>query len=244
MSLSFHTPFSIAKSQTIAPEWTKTWIVLWVSLISGCASFPEYKTAKIDSIPVSKTTSTEKPSAYLPLKFLSNLNGDQAPNLESTTPLPMLRQIVEKAANDSALFNSFTFESFQAKNVDYVLQIEVKNYGSLGKAAGAGFITGLSLFVIPSAATDNYSLVAKLHDGDGKLLKTYSYEDAITTWFGIWLIPMAGNTPNDAFQSVMDNMLKTLFRDLVKDNVLIKPKTSTVDKPLSFKLPTTQIKIL
>jgi len=58
-------------------------------------------------------------------------------NTEYTAPLPKLRQIVEESANEAALFKSTTFESFQAKNADNVLQIEITRYE-------AGF-TGMNL---------------------------------------------------------------------------------------------------
>jgi len=201
--------------------YRKTILVLLVSIVTGCASFPDYRIGKIDAITPSKEPISTKPSVYLPLKFMSNLSsGDKDSDVESTAPLPILKKIVEKTANESAIFQSLTFESFQAKNVDYILQIEMTNYGSKGKAVGAGLITGLTLFVVPTAATDNYKLLAKLYDKDGKLLKTYSYDDSISTWFGIWLLPVAWKTPKDAVQELWENMFRAMFRDLAKENIL------------------------
>jgi hypothetical protein len=44
--------------------------------------------------------------------------------------------------------------------------------------------------------------------------------DAFVTWFGIWLLPVAGKTPNSAIEEVLGNMIRTLFRDILKDDLL------------------------
>jgi hypothetical protein len=195
------------------------WIALLAFITAACASFPENRLPKVDGIATQAQVSS-KPSAYLALRFMVDFSGGEKPGVEAIGPLPMLRQVVEKVATESALFRSYTFDSFQAKDTNYVLQIEMTNYGSLGKAAGAGLITGLTLFLIPTAATDNYKLTAKLFDRNGQLLKTYSYDDGVTTWFGIWLIPMAGNTPQSVVLGVWENMIRTLFRDVLNDGLL------------------------
>lgn len=195
------------------------WIGLLAFITMACASFPENRLPKVDGISTQAQVSN-KPSAYLALRFMVDFSGGEQPGVETIGPLPTLRQVVEKVATESALFRSYTFESFQAKNMDHVLQIEMMNYGSAGKAAGAGLITGLTLFLIPTAATDNYKLTAKLFDRNGQLLKTYSYDDGVTTWFGIWLLPMAGNTPQSVVLGVWENMIRTLFRDVLNDGLL------------------------
>jgi hypothetical protein len=191
-----------------------------VPLLAGaCASFPEDRMPKVTDVP-SQARFANRPSVYVPLRFMVDLSGGEGPGHENSGPLPMLRELVEKTAKDAALFRSLTFESFQAGGVDHVLQLEILNYGSGGKAAAAGFITGITLFIVPTAATDNYKLTAKLFDGNGQLLKSYSYDDAFVTWLGIWLLPVAGNTPKSAMEEVLGNMIRTLFRDILKDDLL------------------------
>jgi hypothetical protein len=136
------------KRKLLFGKWTTIFRVLWLmflaSLVTGCASFPEYRTPKVETTAINKELIRNKPSVYMPLKYMSNLSsGDEKANTESVAPLPRLRRIVEKTANELAVFQSFTFESFQAKNMDYVLEIEMLNSGSKGKAVAAGFITGL-----------------------------------------------------------------------------------------------------
>ena len=194
-------------------------LVLAALFTVACASFPAERIPKVDAVP-SQARFANRPSAYIPLRFMVDLSGGEKPGHEVNGPLPTLRELIEKTAKDAALFRSLTFDSFQAAGVDHVLQIEITNYGSAGKAATAGFITGLTLFIVPTAATDNYKLTAKLFDGKGQLLKTYSYDDAVTTWIGIWLLPLAGKTPKSVTADVLENMVRTLFRDIVNDDLL------------------------
>ena len=203
--------------------WSATCRAAGLGLVTlfatACASFPAERMPKVDEVP-SQQRFPNKPSVYVPLRFTVDLSGGENPAREVTTPLPMLRQAVERIAAEAALFRSLTFESFQAKDVDHVLQIDLTNYGSAGKAAAAGFITGLTLFLVPTAATDNYKLTAKLFDANGQLLRTYSYDDAITTWLGMWLLAVAGKTPKSAAEGVWENMIRTLYSDIVNDGLL------------------------
>lgn len=195
-------------------------ILLVVISLTACASFPAYQTPKVGTLSVEHTWVSDKPSVYIPLKFLVDLSDGQNPGMEMTAPLPELKQVVKRTAQEADLFHDFTFESFQAGNADYVLQIAITDSGDIRKAMGAGIITGASVFLIPSAATDNYNVTANLYDADGQLLKSYSYDDKVTTWFGIWFLPMASHTPKEASMGVCENMIRRLFRDLSEDGLL------------------------
>jgi hypothetical protein len=192
---------------------------LVVALTAACASFPADRLPRVDEVP-SQGQFSNRPSVNVPLRFMIDTSGGAQPAREVNGPIPTLRQVVEKVATDAALFRSVTFDSSSATDADYVLRIDITNYGDIGKATAAGVITGLTLFIVPTAATDNYKLTAKLFDSGGQLLHTYSYDDAVTTWIGIWLLPVAGKTPRSAIESVWENMIRTLFRDILKDRLL------------------------
>lgn len=142
-------------------EWAKTMTWNGIKPISG--SVANELDMQLDNV------------RHIPISFLTNLSsGDEKGYVESAAPLPTLKRLIEKTANDLSLFKEYSFETFQAQNMDFVLKIEMLNHGSAGKAAGAGLITGLTLFVIPSVAKDNYTLTGKVYDKSGKLLKTYT----------------------------------------------------------------------
>jgi hypothetical protein len=196
-----------------------TYLACLALVAVSCASFPENKMPLVADLP-DQSRFTSKPSVYFAIRFVSDLSGGKEPPRENAAPLPRMREILGRVSKEASMFGSYTFESFEATKTDYVLQIEITNYGSLGSAVGAGLITGFTFFLIPTAGTDNYRLDAKLLDRDRKILKTFSYEDAITTWFGIWMLPLAGKTVDEAFGAVFENMTRTLFRDLLRNQLL------------------------
>jgi hypothetical protein len=196
-----------------------TYLACLALVVISCASFPENRMPLVTDLP-DQSRFTTKPSVYFAIRFLSDLSGGKDPPLEKTLPLPRIREIVERVSKEASMFGSYTFESFEATKADYVLQIEVTNYASGGGAVAAGFITGLTFFLIPSAVSDNYRLDAKLLNRNRDVLKSYSYDDAITTWLGIWLLPLAGKTPEHAFDAIFENMTRGLFRDLLRDQLL------------------------
>jgi hypothetical protein len=116
-----------------------------ITFVTGCASFPVYKIPKVEISAANKQSIHYKPTIYISIRFMQNLSsGDGKSNVEVTQPLPRLKHIVEKTAHELEIFNRFSFESHHAKNMDYILEVEMLNYGSGGAAFLSGFITGLS----------------------------------------------------------------------------------------------------
>jgi len=201
------------------PGLRLTYLACLALMVISCAAFPENKMPLVTDLP-DQSRFTTKPSVYFAIRFLTDLSGGKDPPSENTLPLPRIRDVVERVSKEASMFGSYTFESFEATKADYVLQIEITNYGSVGGAVAAGLITGFTFFLVPSAVSDNYRLDAKLLNRNRDVLKTYSYDDAITTWLGIWLLPLAGKTPKDAFDAILENMTRALFRDLLRDQIL------------------------
>jgi hypothetical protein len=188
-------------------------------MISGCASFPSGKLPVVSELP-DQSSFTRKPSMYFTLRFVSDLSGDQHPPLEFPENHLRAQRIIDRVVREAAMFDGYTFQSFGPAAAEYGLQVEFLNYGSHSRAMGAGLITAYSLFLIPSAVSDNYRLEAKLLNQRGEVLKTYRYEDTVRTWFGVWMLPVCGKSSRKAFDSVIENMTRSLLRDLLRDEVL------------------------
>jgi hypothetical protein len=82
------------------------------------------------------------------------------------------------------------------------------DYGSAGAAVAAGALSGATLGIISGAATDNYRLTVKVAERNGNALKTYEFEDAVQSWFGIWFVPGVAGLTEDLFPAVFENMLR------------------------------------
>ena len=107
---------------------------------------------------------------------------------------------------------------------EYHLAIKIHNDGNRVVAALTGFMSGLTLTILPGYARDDYTLIAEL-SRDGNVLKTYEYKDHVTTWTQLFMI-FAFNNFNKAGKvagQVCDNMVWNLLYDIQEDNVL-KPR--------------------
>jgi hypothetical protein len=84
----------------------------------------------------------------------------------------------------------------------------------------SGFICGLSLFVIPAYARDDYILTVDVKKGE-EVLKQYQYKDHLNTWIQLFLVFMTPtHHPDKVVREVMDNMLLKFLYDLESDKIL------------------------
>jgi hypothetical protein len=191
---------------------------LALSLLAGCASFPG------DQVPETQIPSVtqyqQKPGVYVDFTFFGG-----EPNSPSAVPMPqardMLKPRLEQLLADSKLFSHYTLDSFQKQPGDYTLRLKVYNHGSVGAAMASGFLTGFSLFVIPGSAKDEYRMSAELLGPDGQQVTQRSNDESVRTWMGIWFLPLAGNTPQEAITDAFSRQFNALLKELV-DNQSLK----------------------
>ena len=192
-------------------------VVATYTLLNGCASFPQNEMAQVQQMPtVAKYKN--KPSVYIDFKFFRGSPDSNA--VEITTAKDKLIPTIEQVVADSKLFRHATFDEFEKEKTGYTLKLHVYNHGDTGAAAASGFITGLTLGIIPGAATDKFTLRAELSDKSGRELKRISNDDSVTTWIGIWFIPLMGNTPDDAVTSTLTNQVRSALKQLVESGKL------------------------
>jgi hypothetical protein len=189
-------------------------------LLTSCASFPGKKLPTIETLP-DKSEFMNKPSIYLDVNFFTHLSGAHKKPAENVTAKGIFIETVEQVTKESNLFATYTFDRFKGREMDYIIKLDMTNYGNMGTAMLGGMITGLSLFTIPSRVTDNYKLVANVFDRNGKELGSYEVEDCIRTWFHLFMLPLAGKTPNRTVKHVWTNMLKNIYEAISNDKLLL-----------------------
>jgi hypothetical protein len=178
--------------------------VVLMAAISGCAVF--------DGGQVPKTTLT----AY-------EDNGHSKPNLSyssiamgglsSAKELPEATQSIIEGELLSVLESSDYFGRISKKDESADISIDVTLTNSGNPAAMIpAFITGLSLYTIPSWATDNFNLVAKVERKDG-LKKEYILADSTTL---VQWLPMIFVFPAKNF-SVIPDVRKNMYKKVLSD---------------------------
>lgn len=182
-------------------------------LLSGCASFPQEEIAKTQSMPnVSKFKN--KPAVYVDFDFYQG-NPGASNAVESRTVEDHYSAGIKKIVESTKLFSSVTLDEFEKNNTDYTISLHLYNHGDVGGAAVSGFLTGFTLGIIPGAATDNYTLIAKITDKNNNVVASTRNKDSVQTWIGIWFIPVMGNTPEKAVFSTFENQIRTALKEMI-----------------------------
>ena len=125
---------------------------------SGCASFPANGVPPVGELS-DKSAFHNKPSVFIDAKMMVDMSGGKNTPAENKPGTDKFKEVVEKAAKDSDMFGNYTLDPFKGREMDYTVKLELLNHGDAGIAGVSGFITGLSLFIIPGAATDRKSVV-------------------------------------------------------------------------------------
>ncbi|MGH0038483.1 MAG: hypothetical protein ACQGVK_25900 [Myxococcota bacterium] len=188
-------------------------ILVQIGMVVGCATFPGGELQ--DPRPMALEPAGEEPTAYI----LPTFKTDLGTPVENTQALGVFKNAIEKATTTVGLFSEFTFEAYRAREMDYIVKLEMTNSADIGSAMLAGFITGLTLFVIPSYATDVYSLRAEVLNQNDEQLATYSLDSFVRTWFGIWLLPAAGRSPRKEVPLHLERMVANAYGQFLESGI-------------------------
>ncbi|MDH5361444.1 MAG: hypothetical protein OEX03_12800 [Gammaproteobacteria bacterium] len=187
-------------------------LVLSFSL-TGCASVGKSELPRIDRI---DSAMSKKPSLYAELHFYRGKPGsDKAIAVKAA--VDQLQPSVASALDRTGVFRSYSFDPATKSTADYQLRFDVYNHGNIGAAMASGFITGLTLGLIPGSATDEYTMNVSLMDRHGRLIRKLANKDAVETRIGIWYIAQMDNTPARAINSTIGNQVMVAVKSLVDD---------------------------
>lgn len=175
-----------------------------LAALGGCASFPQHQvpTAARPAAPPD-----QKPSVIVTVTHYMGEN----PGTEMRAASDQLRPVVTSTILDSGLVDPTPYAV--GDKTDLKLDVTINNTGNAGAAAALGVIGGLSLGVIPVAATDNYKVKLKVTDANGTVVGTTTNQDAVRTWIGWIFLPVAGKTPDKAVKSTIANQVLTALND-------------------------------
>lgn len=193
-------------------------ILMFFQVLWGCMVIPGKLIPIVTALP-DKTSYVNKPTVFLDVNFHTFLKGKQSAPVENITAKDQFITTIKNVTATSNLFESYTFDKFKSKDVDYTIQLDMLNYGNNTSAMLAGCVSGLTLTLIPVAAKDNYKLTAKLLDENGNEMKTYVYENYMKTWIHLFLFPFMGTMKKVPLE-LMENMVRNLYRDILFDDYL------------------------
>lgn len=183
--------------------------------LSGCAIFRANDLPEIGTLP-GPAGSAPKPTVGYVFNAVSDMSGTRVSNEN-------VRAIQEgefvEVLRESGYFASL--EKGKNAGKDIQISIDLVNSGD-SSALVAAVITGLSLYTIPSWATDTFEATCKVTTADGKS-REYKFTDSakLVQW-----LPMLFVFPFKNFGEVTDlrkNIYKNLIVKMQADGILPKP---------------------
>lgn len=187
-------------------------ILISIFILNGCTAIQNNELTKVEKIP-DVSMYENKPTAFIQL----NLYQDE-PQEISPRSIPYKKDEVHKFLRETIeatkLFSSITFDPSKKMEQDYTITLNVYNHGNHALAMLSGFITGFSFFIIPGAATDNYTLRVNAISNSSGLETMVQNKDSVTTWVGIWFLPMMANTPREATHNTIQNQIRDSLKQL------------------------------
>lgn len=148
--------------------------LLAVTQLSGCLSYSHHDLAPVQHWPLANDAAAAKPRVYVSLVADHQFNG--APAAGGVDPVHWQQALVD-TYSASGLFNQVTTQKVEC---DVYAQSHLLNQEK-GVMAMA-YITGLTLFLVPSKADDVLTLETVFKDRDGKVLGTVTKSETVTTW--------------------------------------------------------------
>ncbi|AZE49649.1 3-isopropylmalate dehydratase large subunit [Pseudomonas chlororaphis] len=185
--------------------------------LTGCASFTKDEVAAVD-LP-SMSSYANKPNVYVSFNFYQG-EPQSASAVEVPQARDMLKPQLQKILSDSGLFGRVTLDEFQKQPGDYNLRLKVYNHPPGGGQMVMAFISGFTFTIIPTMATDQYTMSLEALDPQGQAVSSSSNHDGINTWMGIWFVPLMGNTPKAAVSDTFSRQVNALLKQMVERNSL------------------------
>jgi hypothetical protein len=183
-------------------------------LITGCMSFQSNNARQFTSYPPS-TIQPRKEKAKINIQAEYQLVGMVGTNDRRQSAVDNIKGWAEDNLKATGVFDVVP----AASPADYKLVIRVRDDASPN--IGAAFLTGLTLYLIPSTASDNFTTDVTLIDGNNKAIVNKTYKHEIVLWQQLFLVFGA---PFATMKSTEEEMWKEILKDvsvLAAENVKI-----------------------
>jgi hypothetical protein len=151
-----------------------------VCLSTGCITSREGQLPPITQWP--PEAKPIKPSISMVVNGKAVLNGKEQ-DVTSTAYVQQWRALTIRAYQDSGVFSNV---KEGASESDLMAEINVIDQGD--SSFVMGFLTGFTMGLIPSSASDVFTLSTTLKDRNGKAISTINMQETHTTWMQLFLV--------------------------------------------------------
>ncbi|MFW3898094.1 hypothetical protein [Pseudomonas putida] len=161
---------------------SKQALLLSAVLLGGCVSYSTGDLAPVGTWPPAASAPAAKPSAYLQTTSLYQVN-DSPANAAGGKPAELWEQAISETYQQSGRFARV---STQKGESDLYAESTLTNHEQFVPVSA--FITGFTLFLIPSTAKNTFTLETVFKDKDGKEIGRVSKSESVRTWMQLVLV--------------------------------------------------------
>ncbi len=168
---------------------------------TGCATFRAGNLAPIESWPPAAPVEAKQAIA---VKVTTEMSVNGKERLPSDALTGKWREQIILAYRDSDRFSSVEFGP-NAAHAPVTAHATLRNEGSF--SLFMALLTGLTLYIIPSSATEHYTLTTQFVDADGKELGVVSKTESGKLWQQFFMIFFAyGRSIEGVFEEILRDL--------------------------------------
>lgn len=204
--------------------------ILTLTILSGCAVFPGGETPDI-TLETTTLKQIEKPTLSYEMSATGGLYG--APELSEKNKIRVRNELINEL-NASGYFKKV---EKNLKDADIFLNVKLVTKNNQN-AKIAATITGASLYIIPSWATEWVEIKAIAKNKQG-LTKEYTFNDTSTIVQWLPMIFLSPIYSHSTFDKVRQNMYRALIAAMAEDGFITASDNSAASKMGPTTLQTT-----
>ncbi|HUJ79242.1 MAG TPA: hypothetical protein VLY45_02875 [Nitrospiria bacterium] len=187
---------------------------LGLLLLAACAAFPGNRLPTVTYDQLEK--GGPKPSIDYDVIFFLSYQQDPS-------GVYFFNKEIVKVFDRSGVFASYAVGHGTER---HHLTLTLRDETDLALGALGGFLSGMTVGLIPARLTDTLTLQVDVKEGK-RVLKHYEYQDDGVTWIELFLIVMTPtHSPSALAREIVDNMLRQFLYDVQRDGILTAPSAA------------------
>ncbi|UVK96918.1 hypothetical protein [Pseudomonas sp. B21-048] len=179
------------------------------STLTGCISYSQHELAPVDQWPLVQARQ-DKPIAYLHVTTQQQFNGELSGGVGNAA---LVEQKMLETFKESGQFKSVTTDKVDSSL--YVTSTLTNN--EQGNIASA-WLTGFTLFVIPTTFSNTFTLETVFKDREGNVLGKIVKQERTRTWMQVLLI--VGLPFNERGDAVLTHLTQSTLDEAVKRKLI------------------------
>ncbi|MCP1446301.1 hypothetical protein J3D54_005433 [Pseudomonas sp. GGS8] len=190
-------------------KYLLTLLLLVSSTLTGCISYSQHELTPVDQWPPMQARQ-DKPSAYLHVTTQQQFNGELSGGVGNAA---LVEQNMLAMFKESGQFKNVTTDKVDS-NLYVTSTLTNNEQGNIASA----WLTGFTLFVIPTTFSNTFTLETVFKDRDGNLLGKVVKQESTRTWMQILLI--VGLPFNERGDAVLKQLTQSTLDEAVKRKLI------------------------